>query len=123
MINRNSRNIVDPIDRAIEMYKYHPRIILVKEKVDNQNKFSFEQVSLCDIVQEIKNINPKKSSIINSILLKVLKISSETTANVLQNLLNESLEIGIFPDNLKLADIILVFKKRDPLDKTNGKRI
>ena len=123
MINRNSRNIVDPIDRAIEMYKYHPRIILIKEKVDNQNKFSFEQVSLCDIVQEIKNINPKKSSIINSILLKVLKISSETTANVLQNLLNESLEIGIFPDNLKLADIILVFKKRDPLDKTNEKRI
>ena len=123
MINRNSRNIVDPIDRAIEMYKYHPRIILIEEKVDNQNKFSFEQVSLCDIVQEIKNINPKKSSIIDSILLKVLKISSETTANVLQNLLNESLEIGIFPDNLKLADIILVFKKRDPLDKTNEKRI
>ena len=123
MINRNSRNIVDPIDRAIEMYRYHPRIILIKEKVDNQNKFSFEQVSLCDIVQEIKNINPKKSSIIDSILLKVLKISSETTANVLQNLLNESLEIGIFPDNLKLADIILVFKKRDPLDKTNEKRI
>ena len=123
MINRNSRNIVDPIDRAIEMYKYHPRIILIKEKVDNQNKFSFEQVSLCDIVQEIKNINPKKSSIIDSILLKVRKISSETTANVLQNLLNESLEIGIFPDNLKLADIILVFKKRDPLDKTNEKRI
>ena len=41
------------------MYKHHPSIILIKEKIDNQNKFSFEQVSLCDIVKEIKDINPK----------------------------------------------------------------
>ena len=30
-------------------------------------------------------------------------VSSKVTANVLHNLLNESLETGRFPDNLKLA--------------------
>ena len=42
------------------MYKYHASIILIKKKLDNQNKFSFEQVSLCDTVKEIKDVNPKK---------------------------------------------------------------
>ena len=48
--------------------------------------------------------------------------SSKVTANVLQNLLNESLETGRFPDNLKLASgstYSASLKKNDPLDKTN----
>ena len=49
----------------------------------------------------------------------MLKISSEATANILQKLLNDSLETGTFPDSLKLADITPVFKKKDPLNKTN----
>lgn len=75
-------------DTAIEMYKYHWIIILIKKNVDNQNKVSFEQVSLCDIVKEIKNCDPKKSSIKNSGPLKNLQISSEATAEVSQNFLN-----------------------------------
>ena len=44
------------------------------------------------------------------------KISSEATTNRLQQkLLNESLETGTFPDSLKLAEIIPIFK--GPLDK------
>ena len=49
----------------------------------------------------------------------MLKISSEATANILQQLLNDSSHIGTFPDSLKLADITPVFKKKDPLNKTN----
>ena len=41
----------------------------------------------------------------------------QTTAS--KNLLNEFPETGIFPDNLKIADITLIFKKKDTLDKTN----
>ena len=49
----------------------------------------------------------------------MLKISSEATANIFQKLLNESMETGTFPDSLKLADTNPVFKKKDPLNKTN----
>ena len=46
----------------------------------------------------------------------MLKITSEATANILQKFL----ETNAFPDSLKLADITpAVFKKKDPLDKTN----
>ena len=41
----------------------------------------------------------------------MLKITSEATANLLQKLLNESLETSTFPNILKLADITPLFKK------------
>ena len=44
------------------MYKYDPSIILINKKVDNQKKISFELEALSDVVKEIKDINPNKSS-------------------------------------------------------------
>ena len=52
-----------------------------------------------------------KSSTKDNISPEVLKISLEATADILQKHLNDSLETGIFPDSLKLADITPVFKK------------
>ena len=66
----------------------------------HQNKFSFEPVALSDVVKEIKDINPNKSATKDSISPKMLKISSEATANILQKLLNESLETDTFPDEM-----------------------
>ena len=54
------------------MYKYHPSIIFINNKDDNQNKISFELVALSDIVKEVKHINPNKSSA-REFLLNCLK--------------------------------------------------
>ena len=48
-----------------------------------------------------------------------MKISSEVSADTLHNLFNDMLKTGNFPDNLKLADITPVFKKKNPLHKVN----
>ena len=47
-----------------------------------------------------------------------MKISSEVSADTLHNLFN-MLKTGNFPDNLKLADITPLFKKKNPLHKVN----
>ena len=52
------------------MYKHHPSIILINEKIGNHNKFSFEPVALSNVVKEINEINPNKSSIKDSIILQ-----------------------------------------------------
>ena len=116
IINQNFQNVDDSVDTAIEIYKYQPSIILINDKADNQNNFSFESVALSDVVKEIKRIDPNKS---DSVLPKIPKISSEATANILQKLLNKSIESGTSSDSWKLTDISLVFKKKDPLNKTN----
>ena len=95
------------------MCKYHTIIIVINNKEDNQNKFSFEPVTLSDIVKEIKDINPTKSSTKDSITPKMLKISSEATANILQKLLNESLETSVFLTNeLRVTSYYLLHELR-----------
>lgn len=59
------------------------------------------------------------SSAINSVPREVLNRNSEATANVSQNLLNESFKTDTYPKNLKLADVVLGFLKKDTLDRTN----
>ena len=53
----------------------------------------------------------------------MLKISLVAATDILQKLLNDSLETGMFPDSLKLADITPVFQKKDSLNKTNYRRV
>ena len=83
------------------MYKYHPSIIFINNNVDNENKISLKPVALSDIVKEIKDVNPNISSTKDSIPPKMLKLTSDAFVNILQKLLNESLETSTFPDSLK----------------------
>ena len=69
--------------------------------------------------KEIQNIDLKKATNKNTIPPIILKISCNTSPETLQNLFNECLITDNFPDNLKLADITPVFKKKDPLNKEN----
>ena len=46
-----------------------------------------------------------------------LELSCNTSVETLQNFFGECLTTGNFPDNLKLADFNLAFKKKDPLNK------
>ena len=66
---------------------------------------------------EVQLINPKKPTTSDSIPPKILKISSEVSADTLQSLFNGMLKAGHFPENLKLADITPDFKKENPLHK------
>ena len=74
---------------------------------------------LSDIKNKIKGLNPKKATTHNNITQKILRQSAEVTANTLQLLFNNAISNSVFPENLKLADVTPVFKKKDPLDKTN----
>ena len=70
-------------------------------------------------MRELLKIDPEKATAGNSIPSKTLKLNSDISADILQNLLNGLLLTGNFPDNLKLADITPVFKKKDPFKKEN----
>ena len=55
----------------------------------------------------------------NSIPSKTLKLSADISADILQNIFNDMSSTGNFPDNMKLADITPVSKKKYPLKKEN----
>ena len=103
--------------------KFHPIILLINDKLVNQNKLSFKPISKLNIEKKVQPINPKKATNSDSILPKILKINSEASPDVLHNLFNDLLKTGNFPDKLKLADITSVFKRKNILCKVNYKLV
>ena len=99
----------DPVARAIEKFKTHPSVLIIKDKISQGNKFSFTEVSQSEIEKEIKNLNVKKATTHKTISPKVLKTSAMVTAETLQQLFNQALTTGEFPSNLKNADMTSVF--------------
>ena len=111
----NSINISDTIENAISKYKFYPSILLIIDKIVNQDKFSFKAISSLDMEKQVKLVNLKKATTSDSIPPKILKIVSHALADALHSLFKDMLKTGNFPENLKLADISPVFKKKNPL--------
>ena len=105
--------------RLLQNINFTPGILIIKNKIANTNTFRFKHVMLSDIKNEIKGLNPNKATTHNNIPPKILRQSAEVTANTLQLLFNNAISNSEFPENLKLADVTPVFKKKNPLDKTN----
>ena len=75
----------------------------------------FKDINESDILKEISNLNSKKVGTLGNIPTKVLKESSNACNTVLRDIWNfEILRKQNFPQNLKLADITSVYKKKDP---------
>ena len=81
IINQNISYITDPIEKAIEKYKFHPSILLIKEKTKCSNaSFDFSPATVNDVEKEIKKLNPNKATTFNTIPSKMLLKTSEISA-------------------------------------------
>ena len=81
------------VTRAIEKFKTHRSVLIIKDKIFQGTKFSFTEVSQSKIEKEIKNLNVKKATSCKNILPEVLKTSAMVTAEILQQLFNQTLTI------------------------------
>ena len=75
---------------------------------------------ISDIISALKS---GKSLGPNSISMKVLKCLSPLISFPLSQIINESFQSGIFPDKMKLAKVIPLFKKGCPLAASNYRPI
>ena len=72
-----------------------------------------------EVESAIKELQDKKATGPNSIPSKILKNNKDVLSKPLCDLLNLVFVSGTFPQQLKTAKIIPVYKKGDPLDCTN----
>ena len=75
---------------------------------------------ISDIISALKSGKPLGQ---NSIPMKTLKCLSPLISFPLSQIVNESLQSGIFPDKMKLAKVIPLFKKGSPLTASNYRPI
>ena len=64
-----------------------------------------------EVVNYIRAMNPSKSIGRNGIPAKYIKMSSSVIAPVLTNIFNACILIGYFPNVLKTAEVVPIFKK------------
>ena len=72
--NRVSDNLKDPVARAIEKFETHSSVLIVKDKIFQGNKFSFNELSQSETEKEIWNLNVKKATAHKNMPPKVLKL-------------------------------------------------
>ena len=80
-------------------------------------------VTSIEVNDLINILNPSKSVGPNSIPIKLLKIIGVCVSLLLTLLVNQSFQSGIFPDKLKIAKVISLFKKGNPEFPSNYRPI
>ena len=56
ILNLDYLKFDDPIDKAIAKFSTHPSIQIIKDKIELNDTFSFLQINVSDVENEIKNI-------------------------------------------------------------------
>ena len=110
--------ITDPIDIALRKYEVHPSVLRIKETVSHST-FSFTEVGLTEVGEELENLNPKKANTYKNIPPRFLKENSDICSSSILRIVNNGINVSHFPDELKLADVTPVFKKEDPTNVKN----
>ena len=86
------------------------------------NSFFFSPVSDVEVANVICSLKDKPSHF-NSVPTKVLKFIRRLISPLLASIINKSIEDGIFPDSLKIAKIIPIFKQGDKYEIQNYRPI
>lgn len=86
-------------------------------------KWGFKHTTEVEVVKIIKSLMNKNSSGYDTLSNKMLKKEPYVFARLLKPLINESLDVGIFPSCLKTANVIPILKKGDPTNLNNYRPI
>ena len=120
--NDNVNN--DNIDNIIIKFEGHPSIVAIKEQMKKYNKtFTFHNVSTDKVASIIKILNSKKASKSHVIPTKLIKEFGTFFAEFLSKNFNNCLETDYFPEHLKRAEVVSIYKKNDKKDKSNYRPI
>ena len=98
----NSRNITEHNDSSYRDY--------LSERIESS--FEFRLVDSYDVKQIIKGIKTSRSNGHDGISSKFLKLCSNDIADSIALIINQSLKSGIFPNQLKIAKVTPIYKKR-----------
>ena len=75
--------------------------------------FSFKPVNTNTVIKIIDSLKPKSSCGCDRFSNKLLKTTKNEIVHVLTLIINQSLSTGIFPDRLKIAKVLPLYKKKE----------
>ena len=88
-----------------------------KRKLDSL--FSFRKTTQEEVSKVIRDLNTKKSCQTSATPTKIIKLNSDIFSNLIYKHFNYCIDKGEFPNDLKHADIVPVYKKNNKCEKEN----
>ena len=78
--------------------------------LNNPNTFFLDPITINEVEKNIVELDPNKKTSIHGIPIKFIKMSSSIISPILKELFNQCIYQGTFPDILKIAEIVPIFK-------------
>ena len=117
--NTSSDNEAVTIRQAIEKYQSHPSIKVIRENIDTTNTFSFDLTSSESMSTIINNLDTSKATEQVDIPIKLIKDNKDLFSYFISGSFNNAANNGVFPNELKQADIKPIYKKESRNEKEN----
>ena len=120
MLKENNRLITEEKELATVMNTFFVNITesldLKKDDDSSLNPINSENIN--DILEKHKH-HPSVQEISQTTFVDILKSTADIHLPFITNSINVSIEKGCFPEELTLAEVSPIFKKKDDLDKEN----
>ena len=118
MAQLNSNAVSNPLSIATKLFDQHRSIINIKKKKFD-SVLNFKKTSSTEVEKVINNFSIVKACQKDDIPTKVIKMNKDIFAGFIAKDFNNCADKGVFPDDLKHADVTPIHKKKDKSDKTN----
>lgn len=97
--------------------------ITQRDRTNMNHLYEFAPVTETEIINIIKSLNSNAAAGYDEISSKVVKNSATKLAPILVELINDSFRTGCFPDSLKIARVLPIFKEGNSSDPGNYRPI
>ena len=112
--SQENYDLKNPVEIAIKKFEQHPSINLIKKNITGNENFHFSPVDLRIFPKKLLILITKWNRTFKNIPTRRIKDVSDVCSPVLANIWNEEILLNKnFPENLKLADVTPIFKKKD----------
>ena len=105
------------------MYQNHASIVRIQEHVSIDSPFKFTNVSVGEVKSLLRNIDSSKATVYDTIPRKLVKAAANELAQPISSLVNMSLSLSRFPDQLKKSETSSLYKGQNNLEPQNNRPV
>ena len=113
-LKRDTEKLYDipaKVNNTKKKFQDHQSILKIKKAFNVTDWFSFHEITEDEIRKEISKLDRSKATPVDDIPAEMLKSTIDVHVSLITKIINSSFPNGCFPDELKAAEVTLIFKK------------
>jgi hypothetical protein len=109
-LNKYFVNISDIIKEKSFSETYFNNLREILDQQMPKSEFNIQFINAFEVKKIIDNLNIRKSTGIDGISTRILKHCGDTITQAIASIINNSIACGVFPESLKFARVLPIFK-------------